>query len=299
MKHIGRIFSLVNILFAFISLIVSVLVFILFYNYLPQLNWLYQSDKILSLVVMFLLTFLLAKLLRYGFIVILLILGGWLGFEFYNGHQDMLSFYNDSRNVFNDLTMRKGKETFEYKSYTSFYRDREVVKAIDHTSPAVRAFAINATGEFFKKEQRVERDDIRTLIQSLAVFKKINGNWNYVSDPVDGEYFARASESASLLAGDCDDYSILMAAAIKSIGGRVRLTFIKGHIYPELFIGSDAEMESTAAATFQKRFKKETKSKQLHYYKDDKGNAWLNLDYTANYPGGVYMGEDIVQYIYP
>jgi transglutaminase-like putative cysteine protease len=101
------------------------------------------------------------------------------------------------------------------------------------------------------------------------------------------------------MAGDCDDYSILMAAAIKSIGGKVRLTFVKGHIYPELFVGDEKDLQEIIPLLTGKLFPNETRHKQLNYYKDARGNAWINLDYTANYPGGAYLGNDVVQYIYP
>ncbi len=241
----------------------------------------------------------MAKLLRVAFIILLVGFGTWFTFQFYSGRQDLLSFYNDSRNVFNSLTIGRGKESFEYTSYTNFYRDREVVKAIDYKSEAVRNFAIEAINEHFRKEQNISADQVRVLIQSLAVFKKINSNWNYVSDPENEEYFAKASESVKLLAGDCDDYSVLMAGAIKSVGGRVRLTFIEGHIYPELFIGSHNNIDTVGNIITKSLFKKEAKGKQLYYYTDKNGNAWLNLDYTAKHPGGDYMGTKVIQYIYP
>ena len=92
-------------------------------------------------------------------------------------------------------------------------------EAIDYKNPVVRDFAVEATNENFKNAQEGTKFKYRILIQCLAVFKKINENWNYVSDPKDEEYIAKASESVKLLAGDCDDHSILMAACIKSIGG--------------------------------------------------------------------------------
>ena len=30
-----------------------------------------------------------------------------------------------------------------------------------------------------------------------------------------------------------------------------------------------------------------------------KGNIWINLDYTAGYPGGRFMGDDVIECIYP
>lgn len=299
MKRISQLFSLVNILLFLLAAIVAVLLFIILYNQLPVFGWSFQVERGVILFLLFIFTFFLAKKLKWVMVMLVLTITGWLGYDFYFGRQDLLAFYNHSRNIFNDMAGYKDKSSFVYTSYTVFYRDRQLVDAIDHKNPAVRAFAIEAVNEYFKKEQKSRIDYERVLVQSFAVFKKINNNWNYVSDPDNEEYFAKASESTRLMAGDCDDYSILMAAAIKSIGGKVRLTFIKGHIYPELLIGTEADLDKMEPLLRTKLFAKETKHKDLNYYKDAKGNVWINLDYTANYPGGAYMGNEVVEYIYP
>jgi transglutaminase-like putative cysteine protease len=298
MKRISQLFSLVNILLFFLCAIVSVVLFILLYNQLPIFGWSFQWERGIMLVLFLSIIFFLAKKLKWIFVVLLLSISGWIGYDIYSGKQDILAYYNQSRNIFNDMAGYKDKSSFVYTSYSVFYRDRELVDAIDHKSPVVRNFAVEAVNEFFKKEQKKHMDYDRVLVQSFAVFKKINSNWNYVSDPDNDEYFAKASESVKLMAGDCDDYSVLMAAAIKAIGGKVRLTFIKGHIYPELWIGSEDDLQRVMPVITEKLFRDEI-DKPLNYYKDSKGNVWINLDYTADYPGGAYMGDEVVEYIYP
>jgi hypothetical protein len=41
-------------------------------------------------------------------------------------------------------------------------------------------------------------------------------------------------------------------------------------------------------------FVNESYKKQLHYHIDERGQVWLNLDYTAEYPGGPFMSEEIL-----
>src|SRR5678815_1986423 len=65
--------------------------------------------------------------------------------------------------------------------------DQEIINAIDYKNPLVRDFAVQATNEFFEEEQRTKMK-YHILIQCLAVFKKINDNWNcllYTSDAAD------------------------------------------------------------------------------------------------------------------
>ena len=128
----------------------------------------------------------------------------------------------------------------------------------------------------------------------FTVFKEINGRWNYVNDPKDGDYIATASESLDYFSGDCDDHSILMAAAIRSIGGTPRLIHTKGHIYPEILIGSMIDLEKINYLIKNVLFVKESYGKKIHYHIDERGQVWMNLDYTATYPGGPFMYEEIL-----
>lgn len=41
-------------------------------------------------------------------------------------------------------------------------------------------------------------------------------------------------------------------------------------------------------------FVKESYKKQLYYHIDERGQVWLNLDYTAKYSGGPFLSEEIL-----
>jgi hypothetical protein len=72
----------------------------------------------------------------------------------------------------------------------------------------------------------------------------------------DGDYIATASESLSYFSGDCDDHSILMAASVRAIGGR--LIHTKGHIYPEILIGTLNDLETVNYLIKNVLFEKES-----------------------------------------
>ena len=99
------------------------------------------------------------------------------------------------------------------------------------------------------------------VLHAMSIFKEVRNRWNYVYDPKGEDYYASASETLSqlesddLLKGDCDDYSIMIAALIKATGGETQLvrTVIKntdgtltGHLYPEVKIGAQKDLESIA-----------------------------------------------------
>ena len=80
-----------------------------------------------------------------------------------------------------------------------------------------------------------------------------------------------------------------MAAAIKAIGGTVRLVLTNNHLYPELLI-EDRDIRSVNYLV-NKLF---PDSEPIVYHTDEHGQNWINLDYTASYPGGKFMDEEII-----
>lgn len=164
--------------------------------------------------------------------------------------------------------------------------------AIDVLDPALRKFAVTAAVAHFQ-DREVEPGEF-TLVQSFSIFKEINGRWRYVSDLKGGEYFAKASESAALLAGDCDDHAVLMVACLKAVGSEARLVRTTGHVYPELMIGDAKAMERAAFLIRKVLFAAEVGDAPLHYHIDPDGRHWINMDYTRRYPGGELMHEPII-----
>jgi hypothetical protein len=173
-----------------------------------------------------------------------------------------------------------------------FPNKSKISKAVDFTNANVRNFAVNATTKHFGTQQQKGKN--RIMIQCFAVFKEINSRWNYVNDPKGREYIAFASESVQHFSGDCDDHAILMAASIKAIGGTPRIIHTGGHLYPELLIGNNTDLETALYFIKEVLFIKESEYEQIHYHIDERGQIWLNLDYTATYPGGEFMREEIL-----
>lgn len=167
----------------------------------------------------------------------------------------------------------------------------EILASIDYQDRTVRAFAVRAATTWFTDAPI--KDSEFTLVQCFSIFKVINSSWTYVSDPKGAEYFANASETVDLLAGDCDDHSILMAACIKAIGGEARLVRTTGHIYPELKVGDAEAMERAAYLIRRVLFPESAKHATLFYHVDANGDRWINMDYTRKYPGGEVMDETI------
>lgn len=159
---------------------------------------------------------------------------------------------------------------------------RQLNTKINPADPVVRNFAVRESTRYFTDAYPA----YGTLVRQLSLFKRINQQFRYVPDPISAEYYASAAETiGNGLAGDCDDHTILMIASLKAIGARVRVVLIEDHVYPELYGGDEKGFLHVKKAIGE--LFPEAKPHGL-YYRQENGEHWINLDYTATYPGGPY-----------
>ncbi len=281
-----------NIIIFGLNILLTIPVFIIAHQFLKDPDWVFQLDRILLFIVILVafqsLLRAMRKILLIALFFYLLIL--FIGTVF--GRYGFIRVTEDYRHMLYTMAYNPNPQEFILSKLLPFPNKTKTIQAIEFENPRVRDFAIGATLQDFKNVRGYQK--YHTIIQCFAVFKKINSRWNYVSDPKNNNYIAKASESIKYLSGDCDDHSILMAAAIKSIGGTPRLIHTDAHIYPEILIGSKVDLETVNYLIKKVLFKSESKSKSIHYHTDEYHQIWLNLDYTATYPGGPYLSKEIL-----
>jgi Ca2+/Na+ antiporter len=275
-----------------LNILITIPIFIILHHNLATLNWLFHIDRVLLFILILLIIQLVLRAMRRITLisVILYLLVLIYGSLFSNyGFQ---SVFEDYRSMIYTMNEDPYPQDIIISKLLPFPNKTKILDAIEYQNPKIRNFAIMATSKHFKNVKGYH--EYFTLIQSFAVFKEINTRWYYVSDPKEQDYIANATESLLYLSGDCDDHSIFMAACIKSIGGTMRLIHTKGHIYPEIYIGTKKDLEKINYAIKKILFPLESKNKPINYHIDERGNIWLNLDYTAKYPGGPFMNEEIL-----
>jgi hypothetical protein len=208
---------------------------------------------------------------------------------------------------YNKILYNLGDESLEKRFFNrneKFTKEDELRQAIDYNNPIVMNFARNKATSNFQEYRDLIRD--RRIVQFFSIFKEIKSRWVYVFDPSGEDYYSKASETImqleynDLFKGDCDDYSILMAACIRAIGGEVQLVRTNilrqdgttvGHLYPEVKIGDKKDLDNIAHVMKTVLFPDEIRDRPIRYYQDPKGNVWLNFDYNDNYPGGRYQSD--------
>lgn len=292
---------LINILLYLVAVVVALPFFFLMSPHLPAINLplgvgIHLEHLLFSVLVVGLSIYIVVRLKH----LVLILLGIGIvsiivssargGYSFQDAFQDyVVSLYNLQNNPVAVPLMAE-----DYEPFQDAYK---VAEAVNFKGADVRNFAVKIGTKHFGKH--IDKHN-RSLVQGFSVFKEINNNWIYVSDPVGEEYFASAGETINQqqydgkFNGDCDDHAILMAACLKFVGSEVRLVRTTHHIYPELKIGSKDRLDKAIFLIRHKLFVKESKGKSIYYHVDHSGVIWLNFDYTGRAPGGKFLQEDIV-----
>ena len=279
-----------------LSALVTVPLFIIFYRYFPNMiiniGIVIRLDMILCFLIIFILIFTVLRFLNrklvYGFIGSFIVALAILQLFNIYSFQQMKQSYSDLINYVEDNPI---KLPFMSETQMTIRNAAQIKAAVDFDNPELRNFAVAASTKYFKEDNYYST--YGNIIRYFSVFKVIN-QWDYVPDPRGLDYFSPASQSAKLMAGDCDDHAILMAAAIKAIGGQVRLIHTKKHLYPEVNVGKKADLTKIYYLVKRKLFYKESMGNKLFYHIDKEDNIWLNFDYTGAYPGARFMDQQII-----
>lgn len=161
----------------------------------------------------------------------------------------------------------------------------KLIEAVDFDNPVTNDYAVRLAS-YFPGEYNIG--------QVCQIYDYIVKRWKYVNDSDKKENFRSASRSINNdLAGDCDDFAILIAAMIESIGGDARISFAYnesgGHAFTEVLATNSKEDMQLIVDEINGIYG--TNSFRIYYYPDQYGRCWLNLDWFGNqrHPGGEYF----------
>ena len=281
-----------NVVIFLLNILIAIPTFLILHQNLIELNWVYNLDRILLFILVIVIIQLILRMLKTIIIICIALYLVALIYGTLFGNYGFYRVFEDYRYMIYAMSEDPYPQDLIVAKLLPFPNKSKIIKSVDFTNPKVRNFALYATTKHFRDVEGFNQN--RKMIQCFAVFKEIRNNWNYVNDPKGREYIAYASESLQHFSGDCDDHAVLMAACIKAIGGTPRIIHTGGHLYPEMLIGNKSDLETAIYLIKEVLFVNESKDKDIHYHIDERGNIWLNLDYTAKYPGGPFMKEEIL-----
>jgi len=170
---------------------------------------------------------------------------------------------------------------------------QEINRKVDKGNELVRNEGLRLVG----KKSGAQRID-----QICSIYDYMVSNWTFVSDWSGLEVFQysnytlrKGNEVGSSGKGDCDDFSILLASLIESIGGTPRIIFAYsptgGHAYTEVYLGKSNSKE---AERMLRWLRSSYGANEVNVHVDP-GNddLWLNMDWWKDaggekHPGGPF-----------
>jgi len=175
---------------------------------------------------------------------------------------------------------------------------KDINLAMDYNNPVTRNFALRSVRNY---------PGSHNIYQICSLYDNIVNRWSYVSDPLDNEYFAAASESIaeSDFTGDCDDFAILMAACMRAIGRVSQIALASnnesGHAFAEVKINNDMGWDYTVKNQIIKYYRNRgvnLSSSDINITERN-GERWLNLDWWSQpyHVGGPYFDYDEIRFI--
>ncbi|MCT4580468.1 MAG: hypothetical protein N4A35_03545 [Flavobacteriales bacterium] len=189
------------------------------------------------------------------------------------------------------------KSAMDTSSQTKSFQE-----AVTTDEPCVRDYALTIVkdfpGNFYDTERGLPGKS--GMNQICALNLHLFSNWKYISDPtvLRDDFYSRADRTIAIgLAGDCDDFAVLNAACVESIGGIARIMGGQcdggGHAWCEVLIGTEAHY-NTAVTTIRSFYK--DPNKKLTPTIDENGLYWLVLDWRI----GEYTCNDFgLEQLYP
>ncbi|HTE25266.1 Asp23/Gls24 family envelope stress response protein [Flavitalea sp.] len=257
----------------------------------PVLVGSFNLDLILSLILAALFTWLVLRIFRFLLIPAVIFLAVVLFYNQFTNGYGFKSMINDYRSMVENNWGNNDKKEKNLVVSASFFDGpltktvKSLQSKVDYKDSVVRNFAVQHSLDYFDEYHM----KYGSMVRLLSLFKYINSHFKYVSDSERDEYFATPKETIlNGMGGDCDDHTLLMVSCLKAIGGHVRMVLTEGHLYPELLVGDEKSFERMQQAIVY-LFGNEAIDNM--YYHEQNGQYWLNLDYSAKYPGGPYVSE--------
>ncbi len=150
-------------------------------------------------------------------------------------------------------------------------------------------------------------DQINEIYIYMKYGNQTKNGWRYVRDPrgIDSWNYANASMKIGDRAkcvglGDCDDFAILMAAFVESIGGATRIILANnnskgGHAYTEVYLGRINDPNCQVEAIMEWLQQESDTGKIYGHVDTDTKEVWLNLDWGPDEKGNAHPGGPLFQ----
>jgi transglutaminase-like putative cysteine protease len=121
-----------------------------------------------------------------------------------------------------------------------------------------------------------------------AIFDWLVTNINYTEDPGGGDVWYSPDETLAMMAGDCEDYAMLLAAMVNLAGGNSRVYLTHDHAFAAVYVGNETGNLQNVTADIRAYYNTQV---PVHAFRDETG-YWMVADPLGSfYMGGLAVGQ--------
>ncbi len=293
MTRLFQLSTLARFAVRFIQILIVFPLAVLISFFLPPISFIdYELNFLLCIMLAATASIVITKISPKLIVLLFFVMLGVIGFNSTFDKYSMDNLTADYNAMLVNMTSNPHRVSYFKPVKGTYFQERRIKSAMQPTHPEVRNFAVEGSTRYFHDEYYRKYGRI---VRYFSLFKHIRLNWKYVNDPLGLDYYSPPTESIGLLAGDCDDYSILMASSIMAIGGEARIVITSGHMYTEVKVGKVEDLDKISYAV-RALFPDEINGGKIHFHETN-GDLWLNFDYTAGYPGGPFLEPELYSVI--
>ena len=125
-----------------------------------------------------------------------------------------------------------------------------------------------------------------SIYQAAAAFDLVHSNITYKAEPPGEDDWQSPAETLNLLSGDCEDYTLLLAAMITALGGTTRFHVETDHAFLSVYVGTDLSAATDALSRYY--------NTKLHVASfRDRYGYWITADATdSEFLGALPLGGE-------
>jgi hypothetical protein len=181
-------------------------------------------------------------------------------------------------NVGKNIVFKPAGEPEKYKERVNpaYYFDR-ANRLMNSKDPAIVQLAADITDRY---------PGGYSIFQVAAAFDLVHQNITYKAEPPGDDHWQSPAETLSLMSGDCEDYTLLLAALVTAMGGTARFHVETDHAFLSVFVGPDLQGATRSLSRF---YNTELRTAAF----SDQNGAWLIADATdSDFPGALPLGGE-------
>ena len=280
-----------------LALLVTIPLFIILHKEIPNVDWIFNLDRILLAIGTFMVVFILFDSMRYLSIIGTFIAIALLSYGTITNKYGFIHVFDDYRNILTSLN-NSDKPIDHLLAQVNAKNDNsdKQTNALVYDEREVKRFINESISKQYSVEKKAN-PNFEKIINYCAVFNSLADKWHMVESGKTDVNQIHAEDYIDSLKGNALEYAVFVASCVESIGGKARITQTINGYYPEINFGKESSLLGIQYILKQVLYSKEIGTQDITYHVDKAKDLWIHFGHKIPFPGAAYPVADIKQII--